>query len=283
MWGSYAISLWVSKALSGSSCSTDVRGRLTQSFLSFFHQLSASILDFIVFMSGRQTANAAYKLLKTHLLQALYAHQLELQVDPSNIAMLEGVLQESRDNLVLVYAGSFNPPHRGHLDMLLSGLREEIGAVAVVVVPNEDYYVRSKVTEAYPFFLPQRRRADLWNAVSVVPKTKVLVWSAAWRPFELVTQSVVNSTQEAGFSVTFCHIAGPDNLNREDPLSIGPCYLPALLVSDRARMDASHFDCSGRPLPWTGFEQWRIGKWWSLFANGILLIHLLNLLIRLLK
>lgn len=183
--------------------------------------------------------------------------RLTSQADLEACERLEGILQPDRENLILVYGGSFNPPHQGHLHVLLSGLTSEVAAVAIVVLPSEDFHLRHKVANSHPeFFLHMQRRADIWNNIPSIPKSKIWVWTSTWYPFKPFTDTMVRMAEKDGFKLTFSHLIGPDNVNPKNPLSIYPYQLPTVLVTNKARHVASHFDSDGRPTIWEGFGNW---------------------------
>lgn len=195
--------------------------------------------------------------LQVYLKHAYKEVRLALDSLLSSVDRIDGTLQPGRDNLILVYGGSFNPPHRGHVDVLLSALRFEVSPIAIVVLPSEDFHLRNKVAESHPeFFLSRERRADLWNAMPTIPKDKVWVWPSTWYPFLPFTEAVVRLAKNDGFNVAFSHLIGPDNLNRLDPLMNLPYRLPRILVSSKARHVPTHFTADGRPKLWTNFGDW---------------------------
>ncbi|KAF4620223.1 hypothetical protein G7Y89_g14597 [Cudoniella acicularis] len=164
--------------------------------------------------------------LKHYLRMAYKEARLTSEADLSTVQHLDGILQSDHENLVLVYGGSFNPPHRGHLDVLLSGLRPEVAAIAIVILPSEDYHLRHKVANSHPdFFLQQKRRVDILSAISSILKDKL----------------------------AFSHLIGPDKLSLRDPLAIFPYELPRLLVTNKARHVAAQFLPGGKPVIWDGF------------------------------
>lgn len=193
-----------------------------------------------------------------HYLQMAYKEvHLTSEAELSMMQHLNGTLQSDRENLILVYGGSFNPPHRGHIDVLLSGLRPEIAAVAIVILPSEDFHLRNKVANSHPdFFLHQKRRADIWNAIPSIPRARVWVWTSTWYPFKPFTEALVRSTKADGFNLAFSHLIGPDNLNPRDPLMILPYELPRVLVTNKARQVAAQFLPDGKPAMWNGFGEW---------------------------
>jgi hypothetical protein len=193
-----------------------------------------------------------------HYLQMAYEQVgLTSEAEIRSIESLEGTLQPNRENLLLVYGGSFNPPHRGHIDVILSGLRPEVAAVAIVILPSEDWHLRAKVSKSHPeFFLPQKRRADLLGAISSIPKARVWVWTTTWYPFKPFCKALYRLTESDGFKLAFARLVGPDNLNLEDPLNIMPYALPGALFTNIARHVTTHFHPDGKPVMWNGFGEW---------------------------
>jgi len=177
------------------------------------------------------------------------------------IQSLNRTLQSGGENLLLVYAGSFNPPHQGHINAVLSGLRPEVAAVGIVMLPSEDWYLRNKVANSYPdFFLSQKRRADLLGAIPSIPKARVWVWTTTWYPFKLFTEALLRLTKADGFNLAIARLVGPDNLNTKDPLKIMPYEFPAVVITNRARHFADHFLPDSKPVIWDGFGEWTISK-----------------------
>ncbi|KAJ5902718.1 hypothetical protein N7495_003246 [Penicillium taxi] len=188
---------------------------------------------------------------------ALKEARLTSEAELSKVQSLEGILQSDRENLILAYAGSFNPPHKGHIDVLLSGLRPEIAAAAIIVVPSEDHFLRNKIRDKHPeFFLEQKRRADILEALLPVPKAKVWVWPSTWYPFKVFMEALVRLTEADGFKTTFLWLIGPDLLNSTNPTMVTPYELPGVLISNRARHIVAHFLPDGKPAVWNGFGEW---------------------------
>ncbi|KAF2440211.1 hypothetical protein P171DRAFT_476517 [Karstenula rhodostoma CBS 690.94] len=195
--------------------------------------------------------------LKNYLQMAYKEIGLSSEAEVRSIEPLTGTLQSGSENLLLVYGGSFNPPHRGHIDVILSGLRPEVAAVALVILPSEDWHLKDKISNSHPdFFLPQKRRAELLGSIQSIPRARVWVWTATWYPFKPFCKALFRLTKADGFKLAFARLVGPDNLDTKAPLNIMPYAFPGVLVTNRARYIASHFLSDGKPVRWNGFGDW---------------------------
>ncbi|KAF5546724.1 Rossmann-like alpha beta alpha sandwich fold [Fusarium napiforme] len=168
-------------------------------------------------------------------------------------------LKKGQDNLILVYGGSFNPPHRGHLDVLLSALHPVINAVVVVVLPSEDFHLRHKLKDSHPEFF-RKPRAALWAEMPQVPRSRVWIWSETWYPIFTFMEAAQRLCEADSNKIVFSHLIVPDNLNRADALNNLPYRLPRLLVNNKAQHVPSQFLPNGQPTKWKGFGEWLLLK-----------------------
>ncbi|KAL6922873.1 hypothetical protein ACHAPO_010595 [Fusarium lateritium] len=195
--------------------------------------------------------------LRSYLEAAYRDIRLSTETALKPLQKLDCRLQKGQDNLILVYGGSFNPPHRGHLDVLLSALHPVVNAVAAVVLPSEDFHLRHKLANSHPdFFMSRKTRAALWAEIPQVPKDKVWIWSETWYPFLTFMEAAQRLCEADGYKVIFSHLIGPDNLNRADALNNLPYRLPRILVTNKARYEPSQFLPNGQPTKWKGFGEW---------------------------
>ncbi|KAL8846252.1 MAG: hypothetical protein Q9221_008642 [Calogaya cf. arnoldii] len=77
-------------------------------------------------------------------------------------------LDRTRTNVILVFHGCFNPPHRGHLAVLWHAyhqLAKELNIVAAIIIPGPDEGLHDKYRHlgTETLVLPLKYRARLWN------------------------------------------------------------------------------------------------------------------------
>ncbi|KAG5745733.1 hypothetical protein H9Q70_011561 [Fusarium xylarioides] len=209
--------------------------------------------------------------LRAYLEAAYKEVRLSTETALNPLQKLDCHLKKGQDNLILVYGGSFNPPHRGHMDVLLSALHPVVNAAAVVVLPSEDFHLRHKLAKSHPeFFMSRKTRAALWAEMPQVPRSKVWIWSETWYPFFTFMEAAQRLCEADGYKIVFSHLIGPDNLKRADALNNLPYRLPRILVTNKARHVPSQFLPNGQPTKWKGFGEWLPQKMACDNQNGLL-------------
>ncbi|KAL8777974.1 MAG: hypothetical protein Q9213_007626 [Squamulea squamosa] len=77
-------------------------------------------------------------------------------------------LDRSGTNVILIYRGSFNPPHRGHLAVLWHAyhqLVQDLNIIAAIIRPSHDdrLQIKYRNRESKPFVITLSDRARLWK------------------------------------------------------------------------------------------------------------------------
>jgi hypothetical protein len=106
---------------------------------------------------------------------AVVIQQISSMTILGDITQLEIPLRKDRINYILCYAGSFNPPHRGHLEFLSHAFYnagKDLHIVGAFINPRSDNFLRdSKFPHLVnPLVLPHSVRCQLWNSDPRLPK-----------------------------------------------------------------------------------------------------------------
>jgi hypothetical protein len=86
----------------------------------------------------------------------------------------EVLLTPGRTNRIIVYAGCFNPPHHGHMQLLthcLTAAQHSLNAIAAVVVPMDTEILRNKVN------YQQRKARGPQNALVLAKWQRANLWA----------------------------------------------------------------------------------------------------------
>lgn len=170
-------------------------------------------------------------------------------------------LDLNRTNHILVYRGSFNPPHRGHLavvEHVLCQCRHYLNIVATLVAPRtdaslEDTVQRKSDGEKRRLLNFEERRC-LWASDPNFPETACVV-KGYGDDLECSLRRVKKLAEQDGVKIRFVDIFGPDCICPE--ASFG-CEMA--IMTDVAR--AASWDCDKLPK-FCGMSSW--GEDW---ANG---------------
>jgi FAD synthase len=82
------------------------------------------------------------------------------------ITHLRPRLESNRTNRVLLYPGSFNPPHRGHEALLNRAFAcsHDINAIAAIILPLDDSRVEAKCRHlGHDLIFTKEQRVQLWK------------------------------------------------------------------------------------------------------------------------
>ncbi|KAI4631814.1 uncharacterized protein J4E87_002520 [Alternaria ethzedia] len=181
------------------------------------------------------------------------------------------VLHRNRENKIIMYTGSFNPPHLGHLELAFhTFLRSSSTTIAVVFLPFRDK-LKAKdgaMVNGKVFATEKEQR------IALLQNDLLQRWTWFHRghrtDFEKYGATLIKEAKKDGFQVSFVVLAGSDKFEREK-VETKPSWLIGwgeIITSDITR-PSSLFKGPERPptrLPGSGNAEARIMNVASLYG-----------------
>lgn len=146
-------------------------------------------------------------------------------------------LVSDRCNRILLYPGSFNPPHLGHQELLrhaFSRSGSDLNIIAAIVLPLDDTALAWKFkgqTGVQIFTKAQRVR--LWK--DNVPSEWYWVYDRSIDEWFTFKDSLTKAILREGFDIEFVLLCGPDYVKMNRVPLVTPWGCKGLLVSDIGR------------------------------------------------
>lgn len=171
-------------------------------------------------------------------------------------------LDSDRVNRVLLYPGSFNPPHAGHQALLNHVLENchDINVIAAFILPLDENRVQDKCDRlGQSLVLTKVERAHLWQGYT--PSPWYTVYSRSELEWHWFRKDLEKVTARDGFRLRFVLLYGPDLIRvNEDRRWHRAWDCDEIVTSNVAR--AADFTTPGRHLvSLEGCHGWERLRW----------------------
>lgn len=128
-------------------------------------------------------------------------------------------LLKEQKNRILLYPGAFNPPHRGHMELLVRAFTysQDINVIAAIIIPLNDAYVQHKsfiAGDGLAFTLEERVR--LWRGH--VPHDWFWVYDRGDTDWDFFRRELEACITRDGFELEFVGLLGPDYISDDASL-----------------------------------------------------------------
>ncbi|KAM0800312.1 hypothetical protein BDR22DRAFT_789758, partial [Usnea florida] len=168
------------------------------------------------------------------------------------------MLSKTEINQILVYPGSFNPPHRGHLHLLkhvFTRGAHDLNIIAAIILPRSDESVSRKVREEHGLLMFGRdERCFLWKQDVCFPPW-AWVYEKSTASFQEFLERLIQAGQKDGYSIEVLMLYGAGIGSPGDPPN--PVFgCKTIIMSDVAR--AAGFECSPNGIEnFVGCTKWK--------------------------
>ena len=169
-------------------------------------------------------------------------------------------LNRNQTNRILVYNGSFNPPHQGHLHLLEHTFyhgSHDLNLIAAVIHPGRDDRIEEKRKKAGSNFRFGRdERSMLWKRDVRFPNW---AWVHEAHGLAGFLRRLKDVTSSDGYDVEYVHLRGPcsdDHLQPPDEDAFLDGCSDTLVISDAARL-TNYQRSSGLIRNFRGWTKWK--------------------------
>lgn len=170
-------------------------------------------------------------------------------------------LDDKRTNRIIVYLGSFNPPHRGHLQLLRHAFYHGshlLNIVGAIIRPSTNRHVIQKCREAGGSFIFGRdERSMLWKQDPCFPDW-AWVYEGEDNTFHCFLDQLKEAAGKDDFEIDYVPLRGPTDDDNISPPDLDHFIYGAstMVISDAARV-ANYQRSNGYMKNFDSYTKWK--------------------------